>query len=250
MSLAVIIPSKTSANLFPCVSAVRQHEPDARIIVVDDGLDRAPVGVECVQGAKPFCYARNINIGIKAACEQIEVTTLSDARPQFISGPLNHDGVILLNDDAILETPGGFTAMAQACRDYPEYGLIGATANIVGNPNQHPKGIGLRPESRMVCFLGVYIPRATLDRVGLLDERFTGYGLDDDDYSFAVRAAGLKIGVHDGCYVDHGSLISSFRGGPAAKADFRPNLRLFIEKWGTDNWGQPREKSQFSELFA
>lgn len=230
MNLAVIIPSKTSANLFPCVAAVREHEPDARIIVVDDGLDRAPVGVECVQGAKPFCYARNINIGIEAAGDC--------------------DGVILLNDDAILETPGGFTAMAQACRDYPEYGLIGATANIVGNPNQFPKGIGLRPESRMVCFLGVYIPRTTLDRVGLLDERFVGYGLDDDDYSFAVRAAGLKIGVHDGCYLDHGSLVSSFRGDPKTPADYRPNLRRFIEKWGTDNWGQPKEKSQFPELFV
>jgi GT2 family glycosyltransferase len=230
MSITVIIPSKTSANLFACVSAVREHEPDARIIVVDDGLDRAPVGVECVQGEKPFCYARNINIGIRAAgdCE----------------------GVVLLNDDAILMSTGGFSAMAQACKDNPEYGLIGATANIVGNPNQHPKGIGLRPESRMVCFLGVYIPRTTLDRVGLLDERYISYGADDDDFSFSVRAAGLKIGVHDGCYLDHGSLVSSFRGNPKAPADYRPNLRRFIEKWGCDNWNQPREKSQFPELFA
>jgi hypothetical protein len=230
MSIAVIIPSKTSANLFPCVAAVRHHEPDARIIVVDDGLDRAPVGVECVQGAKPFCYAKNINIGIGAAgdCE----------------------GVILLIDDAILETTGGFSVMAQSCKDNPEYGLIGATANIVGNPNQHPRGIGFRSESRMACFLCVYIPRTTLDRVGGLDERFTGYGMDDDDYSFAVRAAGLKIGVHDGCYVDHGSLVSSFRGDPKAPADYRPNLRRFIEKWGTDNWGKSKNNSSFPELFV
>jgi GT2 family glycosyltransferase len=230
MSITVIIPSNTSANLFACVSAVREHEPDARIIVVDDGLDRAPVGVECVQGEKPFCYARNINIGIRAAgdCE----------------------GVVLLNDDAILMSTGGFSAMAQARRDNPEYGLIGGTSNVVGNPNQFPRNIGLRPESRMVCFLCVYIPRATLDLIGGLDERYSEYGLDDDDFSFSVRAAGLKIGVHDGCYVDHGSLVSSFRGNPKAPADYRPNLRRFIEKWGCDNWNQPREKSQFPELFA
>ena len=247
MSFSVIIPSRNSANLFPCVAAVREHEPDARIIVVDDGLDRAPVGVECVQGEKPFCYARNINIGIRAAYRYTREDIATNSHCLYMGHP---EGVVLLNDDAILQTPGGFSAMAQACRDNPEYGLIGATANIVGNPNQHPKNIGLRQESRMVCFLCVYIPRTTLDRVGLLDERFTGYGLDDDDFSFSVRAAGLKIGVHDGCYVDHGSLVSSFRGDPKTPADYRPNLRRFIEKWGTDNWSQPREKSQFPELFA
>ncbi len=247
MSIAVIIPSKNSANLFDCVSAVREHEPNARIIVVDDGLDRAPVGVECVQGEKPFCYARNINIGIRKAFEsaRVDVTVLDGEN--VVGAP---EGVVLLNDDAILMSAGGFSAMAQACRDNPEYGLIGATSNVVGNPNQFPRNIGLRPESRMVCFLCVYIPRATLDRIGGLDERYSEYRLDDDDYSFSVRAAGLKIGVHDGCYVDHGSLVSSFRGNPKAPADYRPNLRRFIEKWGCDNWNQPREKSQFPELFA
>jgi GT2 family glycosyltransferase len=247
MSISVIIPSKTSANLFACVSAVREHEPDARIIVVDDGLDRAPVGVECVQGEKPFCYARNINIGIRAAYRYTTEDISTHSHRLYTGLP---EGVVLLNDDAIVMSTGGFSAMAQACRDNPEYGLIGGTSNVVGNPNQFPRNIGLRPESRMVCFLCVYIPRATLDLIGGLDERYSEYGLDDDDYSFAVRAAGLKIGVHDDCYVDHGSLVSSFRGNPKAPADYRQNLRRFIQKWGCDNWNQPREKSQFPELFA
>ncbi len=226
------MPSKNQENLFPCVAAVRQHESAARIIVVDDGLDRIPEGVEVWDGISPFVFARNVNIGIRAALSD---TTCS--------------GVIILNDDAILQSPNGFTAMANACEDYPEFGLIGATCNNVGNPNQHRRSIGLRSEPRMVCFVCVYIPRSTIERVGLLSEIYTKYGLDDDDYSFEVRKAGLKIGVHDDCFVDHGTLKSSFRtpGGPGG--DFRPNLKLFIEKWGHDNWGQPKETSQFSELF-
>jgi GT2 family glycosyltransferase len=222
--IAVVIPSKTASNLIPCVEAVRKHEPDARIIIVDDGLPPMVGMGDCdfVSGVKPFIYARNCNLGIQLALYD------SDC-----------EGVILLNDDALLETPGGFSVMAQACREHPEYGLIGATTKIVGNPNQFPKGIGLRDENRMVCFFCVYIPRTTIDRVGLLDPRFVDYGMDDDDYSFEVRKAGLKIGVHDGCYVDHGSLKSSFRGDPKTPADFRPNLKRFIEKWGHDNWGRP-----------
>jgi len=229
VKLAVIIPSKTTANLLPCIDAVRRNEPGAEMVAVDDGLDLSSLPwpecqppVQFVRGEKPFVYARNINIGIRHA---LELT------PDL-------GGVVLLNDDALLQSPGGFMAMAQACADHPEYGLIGATTNIAGNPNQFPQGIGLRDEPRMVCFLCVYIPRTTLDRVGLLDERYVGYGMDDDDYSFEARKAGLKIGVHDGCFVDHGSLKSSFRGDPKTPADYRPNLQRFIAKWGHDNWGR------------
>jgi GT2 family glycosyltransferase len=225
MSFTVVIPSKTWSNLKPCVEAVRRCEPGAPIVVVDDGIEfpsSVPDEVEdyCfwVDGEKPFIYARNINRGI---------------------GVTINDGYVLLNDDAILQTPGGFSVMAQACREHPEYGLIGATTNVVGNRNQFPQGVGLRDEPRMVCFVCVYIPRTTIERVGLLDERYTGYGLDDDDYSFEVRKAGLKIGIHDGCYVDHGSLRSSFRGDPKTPANFQPNLRRFIAKWGHDNFGRP-----------
>ena len=231
MNFSVIIPSRNAENLFPCIAAVKQHEPDARIIVVDDGLSAIPDGVEVIQGVKPFVFARNVNLGILAAANT------------------DSDGVVILNDDALLQTPGGFSVMAQACEDYPDFGLIGATCNNVGNPNQHRRDIGLRNEPRMVCFVAVYIPMATFDLVGLLDERYTEYGADDDDFSFEVRKAGLKIGIHDGCYVDHGSLNSSYRGEAGAGGDFRHNLKLFIAKWGVDNWGHSKETSQFADLF-
>ena len=104
----------------------------------------------------------------------------------------------------------------------------------------------------MVCFVCVYIPRSTIDSVGLLDERFVGYGLDDDDYSLRVRDAGLKIGIFDRCFVDHGSLTSSYRGPDNNRGkggDYRPNMKLFIEKWGVDNRGLGKDRSPFKELF-
>lgn len=248
MSFSVIIPSKTAANLVRCVEAVRRHEPGVSIVWVDDrhkhfarsteDEEHAAVSraaglpfINTIQGISPFVFARNVNLGIRAAFGQPVPN-----HPGVVGAPF--DGVVLLNDDALLQTPGGFSLLARAAAEHPEYGLIASTCNNVGNVNQHPQGKGLRDEPRMVCFVCVYIPRATIEKVGLLDERFVGYGMDDDDYSLRVRKAGLKIGIHDGCYVDHGSLRSTFRGDPKRPASFVGNLQRFVEKWGHDNFGR------------
>jgi GT2 family glycosyltransferase len=217
VSLSVVIPSKMASNLVPCLEAVRKHEPAARLIVVDDGMDFSwlprPDLMPCEfhPGVNPFVFSRNINVGIRAA---------------------GSDDVVLLNDDALLQTPGGFTLLQQAARDNPEYGVIAASSNGVGNVRQNRQGSGLRAEPRMVCFVAVLVPRRTIDAVGLLDERYTAYGFDDDDYCLQVRRAGLVIGIHDGCFVDHESLRSTFRGGAHGHASLEPGMRIFIKKWG------------------
>ena len=224
-NLSVIIPSKTASNFLRSAGAVRRHEPERRIILVDDGMDLSwmprPDLMPCygIKGVKPFIFARNVNIGIRFA---------------------DPDDVVILNDDAQLESPEGFSLMQQAAEDHPEYGLIGAVTNNVGNPNQFRQaGAKLRFESRMVCFTCVLIPRRTIKRIGLLDEAYEGYGCEDDDYCLRVRRSGLWIGIHDGCYVDHRSLPSSFRGPSGNGGDFRKNLEIFKTKWGVDNHGRP-----------
>jgi GT2 family glycosyltransferase len=202
-------------------------------MVVDDGLKDWMVWPEYINGVKPFCFARNANIGIQAVAP---------------------DDVILLNDDALLRSPGGFSGLELVSKANPEYGVIASTVDGVGNPNQQPRNRLIHPllrdEPRMVCFVCVYIPRTTIDnhKIGLLDERYTGYGLDDDDYCFSVREAGLKLGIWDGCFVNHSTLTSSYRGH-GVPASFQENMKLFIEKRGTDNWGKKREESEFSHLF-
>jgi len=246
MSFSIIILSRDASNLVPCVRAILENEPKIftpKIVVVDDGAQneaalRLP-HLTWVPGVSPFVFSRNANIGIRRAM-------------------LSDQDVILLNDDALLQTPGGFTALSKAAQQNPRYGVISAACDNVGNENQHhcPDAVGIRDEPRMVCFIAVYIPRRTLDTVGFgeagsrqwLDERYAlGYGIEDDDFSLRVRRAGMKIGIFDGCRVDHKTLKSSFR--TKAHADFRPNLRLFIEKWGVDNRGQSKEDSPYRELF-
>jgi hypothetical protein len=222
--LSVVIPSKTASNFIRCASAIRLAEHDARIILIDDGVDMQADGAKdfhpmmSYKGWKPFNFSRNVNQGIALA---------------------GTDDVVVMNDDALLQTAGGLTLMQAACEEHTNIGIIGASCNNVGNRNQFQQGIGLREEPRMVCFVCVLIPRRTINQVGLLDERFVHYGCEDDDYCLRVRNAGLGVFVHDGCFVDHQSLPSSFRGAAGAGGDYMPNLEIFKRKWGVDNWGRP-----------
>lgn len=233
--LSVVVPSKNIENLLHCIAGIRKNEPDLRIIVVDDGLawnsfecrgliskSLKDMNVEAWEGLQPFIFARNMNIGIRAA---------------------GADDVCLCNDDAILESPNGFSIMQQAAEDDERIGLISATTNVAGNPEQfRHKGVsGLRyltgrtPGNSFptVAFVCVFIPRRTIDTVGLLDERFTGYGSEDNDYCRRCFNLGLKIAVYDGCYVDHGKLKSSFRGAPNAPGKTDEGRRIYMEKWKT-----------------
>jgi len=215
--LSIVIPSKTPANLTACLRAIRAAGEDCRVIVIDDGLGTSPE-IEAVRdqhtvldGAKPFIFARNVNIGIRAAGD---------------------DDVIVTNDDALLESPGGFSIMQRAAEEHPEFGVIGATTNVTGQPLQWRQSVGLR-EVPHIAFVCVLIPRRTINLIGLLDERYClDYGVEDLDYCETVTRAGLKVGVHDSCFVDHGSLTSSFRGAPLATLGFARNKALFDAKWG------------------
>lgn len=215
-NFSVIIPSRTRSNLEACIMAIRAAGETCRAIAVDDGLDEWEFKQEfepfsLCAGAKPFIFSRNMNIGVRMA---------------------GANDVILLNDDAVLQTPEGFGLLQREADEHPEYGIIGAVTNVTGQALQKPRGIGLR-EVPHIAFVCVLIPRRTIARVGLLDERYClDYGCEDRDYCEAVRRAGLKVGVHDGCFVDHASLQSTFRGDPHASRSFARNWALFQQKWG------------------
>jgi GT2 family glycosyltransferase len=192
--LIVVIPSRNDENLTACLAALRLQDPDVSVLVIDDGLESPPFFA--IPGKRPFCFARNVNIGILAAGGAADV--------------------ILLNDDAMLVSPRGFTLMQGAAAANPEFGIISAA--VVGpsnSPEHSPRRDGLfgvrTAKGFTIPFVCVLIPRRTIESIGLLEERFTCYGGDDDDYCYRVRSAGHRIGVHDGCVVDHKSLRSTFR---------------------------------------
>jgi GT2 family glycosyltransferase len=225
MAYSIVIPSRNIDNLLACVKAVRIAGEAGRVVVLwdDDAMIQdanllEALDVTILHCDPPFGFARNCNIGIRAAAP---------------------DDVVLLNDDALLETESHFEDL----RPSDGYGIVGATTNVTGYIGQLRRHYAaqLSREVRRIAFVCVYIPRSTLDTVPLLDERFCGpgvYGGEDVDYCLRVQQAGLKVGVSDMCFVDHASLKSTFRGAHptnGAPGDIRESNRIGREKWG-DKW--------------
>lgn len=214
MAFNVIIPSANADNLVPCIRTLLNRDPQLqdKIIVIDDGArekaERQLPPVRWITGIKPFVYSRNCNLGIKETS----------------------DDIILLNDDTLLTTSGGLTNLAQVAAGFG--GIVSAATNSSGNPNQmYRKTPGIRPEPRVLCFIGVCIPRTVIEAVGLLDERFVHYGYEDNDYCKRATDLGFKLGVYDGCFLDHTRLTSTFRG-KNKPGDIAPSRKLYEEKWG------------------
>lgn len=233
MSFSIIIPSKTPENASACVASIiasqrgTPKEPGTPVRVVWDG-DLIPfiakpgngVYVSLIPGVKPFVFARNVNLGIDAAIAE------------------GDDAVVIVNDDTTLLEPFGYSWLVRHALDHPEFGVISAgITQHVGNPEQLKlPGTRLRAlkNSKTLAFVAVCITRKTLEQIGPLDERFTAYGWEDNDYCLRCRQTGLKLGVFDGCVVEHGVLPSTFRAGNRA-GDIEPGRKIFIEKWGSDS---------------
>jgi len=225
---SVVTLSRDCRNLSRCFDFLTANERTfdrSRLIVVDDGaLDDYHTreklsGVTPIRGVKPFVFARNANLGLKYAFDQQSA-----------------DVVILLNDDALLKTRRGFSKLAAVHHERRDScGIIAATNNHCGNTRQYPARNPMPPyirgEAEMLCFVCVSISREAWQRVGQLDERFVGYGYDDDDYSRRVLDAGLKLGIYDLCFVDHLTLHSTYRHAEYPTAGIEQNRKLYQEKY-------------------
>jgi GT2 family glycosyltransferase len=217
VSVRIVIPSARASNLSACVRsiiAVDYGLPNpGYIIAVDDGArDGFKIPVTWVDGVKPFVFARNVNLGIVAA---------GDA------------DVILMNDDAILTTELGFSLWYDAMQNRRDTVCSAAIVGTVCNPRQIAQSTHtFRPEPKHLAFVCVYLPRSVIDRVGLLDERFTAYGFEDLDYCRRALLAGCQLATWDGCVVDHAGTTSTFRTAPDWPARLEEGRRQFRAKWG------------------
>ena len=217
----IVIPSKNVDNLNACLDSIALNEPmflSADVIVVDDGLwlrglSKYHLGVTFVQGQKPFNFARNVNLGLDKA---------------------GSSDVIVLNDDTKLVTKFGFSKL----RDFvaKEARLAVYSPGIkgdVGNPNQqytaNEKEL-VREELGSLMFVCVYLKKEVLDEVGVLDERFSGYGYEDNDYCRRALGVGAKLVVWNGCVVEH-SGKPTFRTQANFQELFNKNREIYAKKW-------------------
>jgi GT2 family glycosyltransferase len=160
----------------------------------------------------------------------------------------NYDAYILLNNDVRL-SPGFFHGLARA-QKLTKAGLIAPSydANML---HQRMPYIGpaamYRPKRRhwkasMVDGTCLYIPAATLEKVGVLDTRFNPHGWGAEiDYAFRVWDAGLRVVITGLAFMNHqqGSTSESLHGKAYHGDAWETMTRGLIEKYGggSRGWG-------------
>jgi hypothetical protein len=187
-NVSLVVPSKYQDIFEQLAASVAQFGQDiAERIVVVDGDWNPPAGWKRVQGVTLFNFSGNSNLGIAAA------------------NPAND--VLLMNDDVVLLHADAAGKLQASARANPRAGLVSPRFyGGVGNPMQQSTGRACGPlvSIERLAFVAVLIPRATIDQVGTLDERFIGYGAEDDDYCIRVQRAGMQLLIEPSVTMRHG----------------------------------------------
>jgi hypothetical protein len=197
---AIVIPNRFQEAIDPLLESIREKisdHPTLRppIIIVADGHER-DYGFKMVRyNEDHFVFSRAAHLGINAA-------------------PADSD-IILMNDDCVLLEWNFFERFAQLAQANPFIGILSPLiVGCAGNPIQrwHEKHMFWTPamdfihvsSPEPVCFPCVYLKRAMLDQIGLMNEWQADYGGDDVNLCDRARSQGWKTSVTQRITIQHG----------------------------------------------
>jgi GT2 family glycosyltransferase len=236
----VVIPSYRDAeHVRVLVNSIRQTVPRelVRIIVADDASGPEHVaalgqieGIEIVQGAENAGFAANVNRGLRATTPDRDV--------------------VVLNSD-VEARPGWLACLQYAASQEDDIGIVGArllypdgriqfagTVRNLGAPEWFDHRYRFKPDdwgpaglsSPALAVTGacMYVRRAVIEQIGLLDER---YPMAYEDVDWCLRAWQVDYRV---LYFPAASLYhheSVTRGTDVGERE-RRSQQLFWELWG------------------
>jgi hypothetical protein len=230
MNVAIVIPTAYPDRLKRCLASIWKECPDFprdKVYVVTSvfpARDNDFYGVCWIpQSEGPFNFAREVNRGIAAAGKEADV--------------------LVMNDDAHVRTPNLIKHLKDVSDEYQGMALL--TPALTGQISRDGDGAWAKsfrfdPSIRrryvqMIPFMAAFLPAALRYAVGQLDERFTKYGSDDDDYCYRARQAGCPIIVLPQLMIFHepenAVLHRSRWGAEMFTPEGRIDRSAFIQKW-------------------
>jgi len=225
-----------------CVDSIYEKTDDPRfeMVLVDNAsLDGTVAYLKDLKGQKNnvITIFNDRNLGFAAA---------NNRGIRESSG----DYIVFLNNDTVV-TKGWLGGLIRHLDD-PEVGMVGPVTNNVGNEarisiyyqdlfEMHcfaerfmEKNKGKTCNIGMLALFCAAMRRATIDEIGLLDERF-GIGMfEDNDYGRRLLAAGYKIICATDVFVHHfGSMSLKQLSSDEYRKIYETNRKLYNEKWGS-----------------
>ncbi len=192
---SIIVPNKFEDVIQPLLTSLNQYESDPfHLVISADNHDRS-YGYDLIKMSGPFVFSKSVNAGIKK---------------------VHPADVILLNDDIRLLQHDTFELLAQAAYKDPSIGILSPLIDGGCGQYQRPSNSklfnkdgllycrGFRGNERL-SFSCVYLKRSFLNKAGLFNERFTGYGYEDADMCIRAYKLGWKLAVTNTVTVQHGA---------------------------------------------
>ena len=224
MNTSIIVLSRYPDIFADCQASLDLFAPTTNKCLIRDGHDIIdPSGWQTIQAPDgPFIYSRNGNLGINQT----------------------KDSVLLVNDDCRFVKSDTIERLEHVMEIHPEIGILSPKIDGgVGNADQSGVSTSVLYTQMRLAFVCVLIRRAVIDEIGLLDERFNGYGQEDTDYCRRAVIAGWKLACTADAVVKHGhgnqKWSSSFQrvnnGHEQAHATEVAGQRYF-EKWGDSKY--------------
>lgn len=217
-----------------CIESIRKYtEKDYEIIVVDNNSTDGTKNwlsmqrdIKVIYNNENFGFPIGCNQGIRAACG---------------------NDILLLNNDIIV-TPNWLKNLRKCLYSSKNIGAVGPITNKCSNK----QSINLRYDSindmikwckkynisnpskwenrsKLVGFC-FFFKREVINKIGLLDERFSPGNYEDDDYSLRIRRAGYKLVLCRDTFIYHYGGVSFFRYDYLKLLNM--NRDKFEKKWG------------------
>jgi GT2 family glycosyltransferase len=236
----IVIPSfRDAERVATLVASIARTVPRgmARVIVADDASGAEHVAalgritdIEIVAGAENRGFAANVNRGLRAAGGERDV--------------------VVLNSDVECR-PGWLACLQYASRQGEDIGIVGprllypdgriqfaGTARNLGAPEWFDHRYRFKPEDwgpaglagPVLAVTGacMYVRRETLERVGLLDERYP-MAYEDVDWCLRAWQAGLRVLYFPAASLYHHESVT--RGTDVGERELA-SQRIFWESWG------------------
>jgi len=233
MSILTLVKNR-SAHLAQLIEGLRRSDavPD-ELIVVDMGGDWTapdssafPIRVIRMPSAVlPLARARNAAAN-QAQAERLLFLDVDCIPTRSLIGRMNEH---LEHIDGVICADVRYLGPGELDDDWREENLLAVAQS---HPVRHFPSTGVRRESNPGLFwsLAFAIRRATFFRLGGFDEAFSGYGAEDTDFGFRVRAAGVDLYFSAGAGAFH-QCHDVFDPPLQHFADIVANATTFHRKW-------------------
>ncbi len=220
-----------------CLESIRRHNPSSAYeLVIVDNASEEPVRAWLEKQSGITLICNEVNQGFPRGCNQgIEVSSAEN-------------DIYLLNNDTLL-MPNSLFWLRMGLYENSQVGAVGSISNYVPNrqqikeryqsldeyesyarrtnlPLQHPY-----EEKTWLVGFSLLIKREALDKVGMLDVRFSPGNYEDNDLGIRLRQAGYAVRLCHNSFIWHyghggDSIVNTWA------AHLLKNREKFEEKYG------------------